>query len=412
MRKFNLRLDDKGFTLVELIVTLAIAAIVMTVAGNYLFFGNRMFTENEVKNTDKYIGDTIYDFIKERLTYAGKIEVLEREKVLSGDASPKYSHVFALSGNSMENKDGYLYFTNDKEKLLWNAEKAGIYGTGFYRNNKITYTFQIDKKDASNRSFILTIYVYNKDGEEVYKTGASIKNLNIGLENKAGQIETQYTGDDIYKMFKNPVISYEEKDNKLIDPLEEKAKEVRGYYVGTYNELVKIFLEHGSLNNNTIKYADECKDWFDFEKAAYLNNDAIRDYVCQKYYGGSWPIFDGFPEEMLSDLNEKEKTAISQYLKTTKLYYQPMIGGNLSKDKEFSDENCFIYLSTNSEALGSKGQWRAYFVFDHENNIWYANDAIVETKNWQNLSITTKNWQNLKSDLKNKDKWIPLNPYP
>ena len=58
---------ESGFTLVELIVTLGIMAIVLSVAGSMYFFGNRMYTTTEVKNTEKSIGDNVYQFMRDRL---------------------------------------------------------------------------------------------------------------------------------------------------------------------------------------------------------------------------------------------------------------------------------------------------------------------------------------------------------
>ena len=51
--------NQNGFTLIELIVTLAIFSIILAVAGNYLYFGNNLFAQTEVKNTQKYIGDSV-----------------------------------------------------------------------------------------------------------------------------------------------------------------------------------------------------------------------------------------------------------------------------------------------------------------------------------------------------------------
>ncbi|MGL4284361.1 type II secretion system protein [Eubacterium aggregans] len=69
-----------GFTLVEMIVTLAIMAILLTVAGNALLFGNRMYTETEVKNREKSIGDTVFKAIENQLVYATKIEILPNDR--------------------------------------------------------------------------------------------------------------------------------------------------------------------------------------------------------------------------------------------------------------------------------------------------------------------------------------------
>ncbi|MEG0377271.1 MAG: prepilin-type N-terminal cleavage/methylation domain-containing protein, partial [Eubacterium sp.] len=70
MKRIYCLKNNDGFTLVELIVTLSILSIVLVVAGNYLFFGNRMYTQSEVKNTEKSIGDNMYHYMQNELTYA------------------------------------------------------------------------------------------------------------------------------------------------------------------------------------------------------------------------------------------------------------------------------------------------------------------------------------------------------
>lgn len=69
--------SNVGFTLVELIVTLAVFSIFLVVAGRYVFFGNNLFVTTEVHNSEKFIGDSTFHFMKERLLYAGKIEILK-----------------------------------------------------------------------------------------------------------------------------------------------------------------------------------------------------------------------------------------------------------------------------------------------------------------------------------------------
>ena len=57
--KQTLQCQD-GFTLVEIIVTLVILSLVLTVAGTTYLYGVRMYTQTEVKNTEKYVGDNVY----------------------------------------------------------------------------------------------------------------------------------------------------------------------------------------------------------------------------------------------------------------------------------------------------------------------------------------------------------------
>ncbi len=163
-----------GFTLVELIVTLAILSIVLVVAGNYLFFGNRFFSQNEVKNTDKFIGDSIYEFMREKLVYATEVEIINP----SSSAEPKYDNVFKVE-TILDKNSGYLLFGEKKNP-------SNIYGSGYYRGNGISYTIKIS--DDNTTRLDLEVQVYNQNSEIVYKTGATVKNINIDL-NTVSQAE-------------------------------------------------------------------------------------------------------------------------------------------------------------------------------------------------------------------------------
>lgn len=99
MSFFNLlykaKKNQKGFTLIELIVTLAIFSIILVVAGNYLFFGNNLFVKTEVKNSEKYIGDNVFEYIQRRLTYASHVEVINPDKI----RDPKYTNGIKINDN-------------------------------------------------------------------------------------------------------------------------------------------------------------------------------------------------------------------------------------------------------------------------------------------------------------------------
>lgn len=76
----------EGFTLVELIVTLAILGIFFAVGGTVYFQGNRMFNTTAVKSTEKSLGDNMYSFMREKLVYATKLQIIDRSGILYSQA--------------------------------------------------------------------------------------------------------------------------------------------------------------------------------------------------------------------------------------------------------------------------------------------------------------------------------------
>jgi prepilin-type N-terminal cleavage/methylation domain-containing protein len=65
-----------GFTLVELIVTLLIVGIVLSVAAGFIVFGGNFLNRTEQHATDKRLAEDSADYIKERLLHARSIDIV------------------------------------------------------------------------------------------------------------------------------------------------------------------------------------------------------------------------------------------------------------------------------------------------------------------------------------------------
>lgn len=405
MNRFRKNTD--GFTLVEIIVTLMILSIVIILSGSMFFSSSNMFQHTEKSNRAKLFGDEVFKLVTDDLKFATNIQIIEDDGRGSvADGGYKYQNVYRFNLGDEKNK---VFKSTDFGK---SGTYNNIYGDGMYGDMQLRITVTPQYKERRQGVLSFTVDVLNKDGDVSYTTGSDILvNTMYTRGSTFEYMEDSVKGDgDTYV---NPVISYVQKS---MDPLEMTAKEVRKYYIGTYNELVKVKKNFGAINKETIKNSN-CPNWYEYnENVSYLNNDAIRNYVCGEYFQNIWPEFEGFPDQMLSSIPQKNKDAIDKFCEKNKLFYQPMIGGSLAWDEAFSEENCFVYLGANSTAHGSGGQWRAYFVFDHENSMWYAS-ALIETTGTSSgqmggQGIAQKNWVTLKQELTNTTQWIPLKPYP
>ena len=296
MSFFNLlyktKKNQKGFTLIELIVTLAIFSIILVVAGNYLFFGNNLFVKTEVKNSEKYIGDNVFEYIQRRLTYASHVEVINPDKI----RDPKYTNGIKINDNGqllmgqfeVEDKDG------NKKSGLTNVFSPDFYGT--YR-----VSYEVKVVDATHMELKVNVLAQGNDSP-VYTTSEVLKILNLQAnERDNGNIIITNGGRDT--VFADPVISYEEdkKVSTTYDPLVLKDQ-----MLDTFNKIVK---------GENLKYHKEITGLDN----QFASNDYISAYVTQYYYKGEpylhswkkedvysyWPDFPGFDEDIIKNVDNK-----------------------------------------------------------------------------------------------------------
>ena len=202
--------SQAGFTLVEITVTLVILGIVLATAGTALFFGNRMYSSTEVKNTEKYIGDSVYKYIEKKITYGTDVLILAWNSTPTESATypnylVNYNGTQRAGDTSATMQSAFLYkgYTDEGK----NPED--ILGSKFYGTYTMKYTVTLpaissdeEKAKADKRLVTLKVIVIDKDGKEVYSTEGAVKNLN-------SDIAISGTRSDAVS-FMNPVIGYHE----------------------------------------------------------------------------------------------------------------------------------------------------------------------------------------------------------
>lgn len=348
MRFSKIVRDKHGFTLVELVVTLAIFAILLAVAGNYLFFGNRMFTETEKKNSEKSIGDTVFSFMREKIIYATGVEVINPSET---EAVPKYEKIFVIDEIS-DKESGYLCFGPKEEK-----PHPNIYGESFYRNNGVSYTVKV-KNDSLE--LYLNVQVYNQNGEMVYETGATIKNLNIALNGGNSIVITGAEADKEEYEYVNPIISLSEKQVESDDAYTIPANTL-------YQQMKACLDDYDKLMNGTISQ-DDYKGKYDIGWKGF-SNDKFLTYIHKKYYNNNWPKF---PDEVVKQLG-----------KNPPLYMKVFI--NDKKDQP-GYRDITVVGSTSGSTTNPWNQLLFYKNWDEKGNIndngkWYYYKSKVEKMN-------------------------------
>ncbi|WP_419017676.1 prepilin-type N-terminal cleavage/methylation domain-containing protein [Eubacterium callanderi] len=384
--------SNVGFTLVELIVTLAVFSIFLVVAGRYVFFGNNLFVTTEVHNSEKFIGDSTFHFMKERLLYAGKIEILKDiDKV-----EPTYDNAFKLE--DLNNNTGQLLFMQNDSVF------NNLYGENFYDKNSISYEIKIIGDEINSTSFELTIKVYNKSNEIVYTTSEIIQNLNLAL-NGNSKLETSgfIDSDKIDGAYINPIISYKAlKQSK--EPIVAIPTDMKAAYDKTSAILAEVkqkCMDEGIAfsKENVKKYTDFYEYVEKYDNS--FSNDQIREYIVKKYYGGQWPVFPGFSDTVL-----EKYPAIKNYIEYTKknnidLRVQCYQGG----DWVDSVDNSFVFVA---EGNGNSG-WKTAFVFDDKNNEWYATTNYhTYQKRTDPINIRGETRETIMEKLKDSTKWTKI----
>ena len=195
----KLQSDSNGFTLVEIIVTLAIFSIVLVVASNYLLFGNRMFTETEVKNTEKSIGDNTFKYMKRKIVYATKLEIINKN--LNPQPTPKYNQKMYI-GTGDDNGDLMLAKKEDTDK---NYQETNLFGQDYYGLYIVSYNVKV--LDDMRLSLTITVK-HSGENDILYSVSEVIKNINLA-NNSSKIIQTGSNNQIAEDGFVDPIISFD-----------------------------------------------------------------------------------------------------------------------------------------------------------------------------------------------------------
>lgn len=399
----------EGFTLVELIVTLAILGIFFAVGGTVYFQGNRMFNTTAVKSTEKSLGDNMYSFMREKLVYATKLQIIDPE---NPDQTPENKKVFKI------NETGHLDLNNNN-----------IYGEAYYSGYTVGYHINVPQNtegSLSKNQLDLTVYV-KKDNEIVYQTGSIISNVNLIPQNEMIKVkkDTKKFSDLPYD---NPIIAFEEDTSGgiVFTPIE-----LRQYAMEVDRQVT-------AYANSTPKDKSLLPDWWiDFydkfvgsnQNYSYIRNDTIRQYVLMRYYRKElinenlntyWPSFPGLDDSIIEktdnqiqELNKKygesQTTLLSKYLnldanKDLVLMCYTFKGASenlkTNNDNETTikinipgDDSCFVYVAPRlTSPTNVNSGWTASFVYDFEEGCWYYYYRKGSNADYTSNSILNTQW--------------------
>lgn len=156
-----MKLNKKGFTLIEIMVTLIISSIVMLIAGTIILNSFGYFNKTEKADVDKLAVDKIAELVRDELVYASKVVV--------ADERPDEHDWNAFSINA----DGYLL------KTVYEGTKSTdivLYNEEFYNHSTLELKARCYNNDYR---MDLSFAFLDNDLEQKYKTEHTLELINM-----------------------------------------------------------------------------------------------------------------------------------------------------------------------------------------------------------------------------------------
>lgn len=278
-------MNKKGFTLVEIIVGIAIGSVLLAVAGSMIVSSFKTVFNTTDMDMDKRVIDSVADVVRTDTQYCFDVRLVKNE-----ENKPDVAHEEGWHWLYVEN--GYLY--RDDQQLF----------DASYYNNK-TIKIKVNVYVMNDVRVDFTYYLVDQNGKEVYSTRDTLLYLNVqkldsheGLYSKGNFVEltmdnpNSNTGNDTYRLyFRSVKPTTTEPDTPPVtpDPVEKpedytlsEGMVTQGNYVTEFEDGIHKTFKIGSV----VKYVD--KKTHEITYWQYVNDDKNgnakpnKDYVWRK----------------------------------------------------------------------------------------------------------------------------------
>lgn len=171
------RLDNKGMTLIEVIVVLLISSVIVLIAGGILLNSMGYFNKTADTDLDKLAMDGVMSYVREELVYATDVRILE---------------------NKPDESDDWHWLSLDENNLLMKDDKI-VYDASYY-NHK---TLRLSAKRYNNDYRIdLQFTFMNHKNVQTYQRRFTLELINMkNYDNVGGSSST--VGSDLTKILPN-----------------------------------------------------------------------------------------------------------------------------------------------------------------------------------------------------------------
>lgn len=157
--------NKKGFTLVEIIVSIAVASVVLMIAGSMIVSSFKFMFSTTDTDLDKRVVDSLIDVVRSDVKYAYDVRLMR----------PKDDNAPSINDDS----DWHCYYVCDN--VLYRDDKP-ILDKGYYNGKKLE---MIAKGDYENGVRVdLTYHLYNEKNEKTYGSRDTIMFLNVQVSDE------------------------------------------------------------------------------------------------------------------------------------------------------------------------------------------------------------------------------------
>ncbi|MDR0852716.1 MAG: type II secretion system GspH family protein [Clostridiales Family XIII bacterium] len=136
--------NKKGFTLVEIIVTLVIAGICIAVAGGILISSTNLVANIQIKDKAKQVAVTAAAFLNEETKFAAEITPVPYSASVSLDPDDAVFYIGNEAG--VPANRGYLFFRRVGDA----ADPVNIFGVNYYQNMKMSLDVSAVRNSAND----------------------------------------------------------------------------------------------------------------------------------------------------------------------------------------------------------------------------------------------------------------------
>jgi prepilin-type N-terminal cleavage/methylation domain-containing protein len=162
--------DQKGMTLIELIVAMIISAIILALSGGYIISSMNLFNHVSSRGMDSASADEILSVVSGQVEFAESITVLNT--VADATAGSTLLYVGDASGAPAADGRGYLWL-----RRTLDTTPINVFGEAFYHRNKVEMNYTVDLVDET-KVVTISINFCDEDGDKSTPRAKTVRLLN------------------------------------------------------------------------------------------------------------------------------------------------------------------------------------------------------------------------------------------
>ena len=180
-KTFNIQ-NNKGMTLVEVIVSMVIATIVVGITGGLIVSSTSFFNNAASRAEDERVASTVLSFVMSELRFATEINV---DSISSTPPEPIAGRglIYTMDESRRITSKGMLGFKRPMDK----DTARNVYGESFYNGRRVGLRMQV--LDVVQPKVVkIFVDVYDKDGKKVYEDSGTLEIPNVPYNNRPTEL--------------------------------------------------------------------------------------------------------------------------------------------------------------------------------------------------------------------------------